>query len=97
MQMDLNIPEKRAVITGGSKGIGRQIAITLAKEGVDIVICARGNEGIEKIEFNTIPTGRFIQPEEVADLTTFLCSNRATFIIGQNIAIDVGASKAVFY
>jgi|TARA_B110000263_G_C15100617_1_gene415144 3-oxoacyl-[acyl-carrier protein] reductase len=62
MQMDLNIPEKRVVIRGGSKGIGRQIAITLAKEGVDIVICARGNEDIEKIELNTIPTGRFIQP-----------------------------------
>jgi short-subunit dehydrogenase len=55
MQMDLNIPEKSAVITGGIKEIGRQIAITLAKEDVDIVICARGTEGIEKIGLNIIP------------------------------------------
>ena len=32
MQMDLNISGKRAVITGGSKGIGREIALTLSKD-----------------------------------------------------------------
>ena len=54
-------------------------------------------EDIEEKELNAIPTGRFIQPSEVADLTAFLCSNRAASIIGQNIAIDGGASEAVFY
>ena len=45
--MDLNISGKRAVITGGSKGIGREIALTLSKEGVDVLICARGQEDLD--------------------------------------------------
>ena len=45
--MDLNISEKRAVITGGSKGIGREIALTLSKEGVDVLICGRGQEDLD--------------------------------------------------
>jgi NAD(P)-dependent dehydrogenase (short-subunit alcohol dehydrogenase family) len=37
------------------------------------------------------PVGRLATREEVADLVTFLCSDRAGFINGQNIRIDGGA------
>lgn len=39
--MQLGLKGKNAVVTGGSKGIGRSIALALAAEGVNVAICAR--------------------------------------------------------
>ena len=45
--MDLGLEGKIAIVTGGSKGIGRATALALAQEGVDVAICARGVEELE--------------------------------------------------
>jgi 3-oxoacyl-[acyl-carrier protein] reductase len=39
--MDLGLKGLNAIVTGGSKGIGRQVAETLAAEGANVAICAR--------------------------------------------------------
>ena len=42
--MDLGLRGRRAAVSGGSRGIGRAIALKLADEGADVAICARGPE-----------------------------------------------------
>ncbi len=61
--MDLELAGKTAIVTGGSRGIGKAIARALADEGVDIAIVARGADALqatasELAEF----TGRKIVP-----------------------------------
>ncbi len=46
--MELNLDGKFAVITGGSKGIGFAVAEGLAKEGVNVVLIARGQERLNE-------------------------------------------------
>jgi len=36
-----------AVVTGGSKGIGRAIAERFVKEGFDVVVCARAIDDVQ--------------------------------------------------
>jgi len=44
--MDLGLKGRKAIITGGSKGIGRAIANLLADEGCNVGICARNSEEV---------------------------------------------------
>ncbi|HVP18187.1 MAG TPA: SDR family oxidoreductase [Spirochaetia bacterium] len=45
--MDLELKGKRAIITGGSVGIGLAVAHALAAEGVDVAIIARNKDRVE--------------------------------------------------
>ena len=46
--MDLHLKGKKAVVTGGTRGIGRAITELLTDEGCDVAICARNQAGIDE-------------------------------------------------
>jgi NAD(P)-dependent dehydrogenase (short-subunit alcohol dehydrogenase family) len=67
--MDLRMTGKKAVVTGASAGIGKAITWALAREGVDVAICARHKAPLEETAAEiSKATGRKIYPI-LADLT----------------------------
>jgi 3-oxoacyl-[acyl-carrier protein] reductase len=45
--MDLGLTGRIALVTGGSRGIGRSIAAVLAREGARVAICARNDKALQ--------------------------------------------------
>jgi NAD(P)-dependent dehydrogenase (short-subunit alcohol dehydrogenase family) len=67
--VDLGLRGKRAAVSGGSRGIGRSIALTLADEGADVAICARGPERLAATlaEIEARRVRGFAQPVQARD------------------------------
>ena len=55
--MQLDLRGKRAVVAGGSKGIGRSIALAFADAGAAVSICARGRVGLDKTSAEIVARG----------------------------------------
>lgn len=56
--MNIDFTGRKAVICGGSRGIGRAIALGLAAAGADVSICARGADALEATRAEIAALGR---------------------------------------
>ena len=69
----LSLEGKIALVTGGSRGIGKAIALTFADAGADVVIASRNLPDLEKVAADITATGRKVlcvptHTKKVADL-----------------------------
>jgi len=67
--MDLGIKGRKAIVCAASKGLGKGCAEALAREGVDVTICARGADALNTTAKELISTGVKVTPV-VCDVTT---------------------------
>jgi 3-oxoacyl-[acyl-carrier protein] reductase len=58
--MVIELHERKVIVCGGSRGIGRSIALAFAKAGAHVSICARGKEALEatKAELQAVGKGK---------------------------------------
>src|SRR5262249_8708331 len=54
----MRLADKIALITGGGRGVGRVIALTFAREGADVAICARTENELRKTAAEVEQLGR---------------------------------------
>ena len=80
---------KRALVTGGSRGFGRAIALALAEAGADIVLTARGAEALEAVADEIRERGREAEtfPADISDLAA--CEAFCARVLAEAGPIDI--------
>ncbi|CAB3716566.1 acetoacetyl-CoA reductase [Trinickia soli] len=90
-----------AAAKAGMHGFTKSLALEVARKGVTVntvspgfiatrMVMAVPDDVMKTKILPDIPVGRLGQPEEVAALVAYLCSNEAAFVTGANISINGG-------
>jgi len=92
--VDLELKDKIAVITGGSKGIGEAVARGLAGEGVHLALCARNREEVENTarkiseEFGVKALGFACDVSKLEDIEKFVEAIKNAYPEGVDVLIN---------
>ncbi len=98
---DFSLNGKVAIVTGGSRGIGRSIAVALAEAGADVCVAARKPEALEETLAAIKPTGRkaIAVPTNVRDLAALqsLVDQTKAQLGRIDILVNNAATNPVFW
>jgi 3-oxoacyl-[acyl-carrier protein] reductase len=93
--MDLDLAGKKALVTGGSRGVGRGIVLSLARAGVDVVTCYRQeSELVESLVRELKEIGGDHQVVQ-ADVTDVASVERLVSVCGDRLDIVVNNAGAI--
>jgi 3-oxoacyl-[acyl-carrier protein] reductase len=77
--MDLQLSGKAAIVTGGTKGIGRAVVETLLAEGARVAFCARNADEVAKAAAELGATGTALDVADGPALTAWVAASAEAF------------------
>ena len=97
--MNIDVNGKRVVVAGGSRGIGRSIALAFAQGGAKVSICARGAASLEATRNELMAAGTFAHAEACdlsreADIARYV-PNAAAALGGIDVLVNNATAGAV--
>ena len=93
MQFDLN--GKVALVTGGGRGIGKNVSLMLARNGADVALCGRTQETLDKTAAEIREMGRQAWPI-VADVREYENIKRFVAKAAETAGHDILVNNAVY-